>query len=143
MLVTLMFSVVAVKARTLSSSPYPASEQVCRSWEGAWPDRQPSWAMEILHTIAAEFMHRGWLGGRRLSFILVSEFESSLGQEFELLCEFLKFAISGFAIAARGLAANRSSAGEKNCIVYSLVFIFIIIIIIFFVVLLNCLYLSP
>jgi len=24
---------------------------VCRSWEGAQPDREPSWSMEIFHTI--------------------------------------------------------------------------------------------
>jgi len=49
-------------------------------------------------------------------------------------------------IAAQGLAVNRSSDGEKNCIVYSLLCIFVIIISssssISFVALLNCLYLN-
>ena len=61
----------------------------------------------------------------------------------------------GSAIAARGLAANGSLGGEKNCIIYRLVCIFSIIIIIItiistissisisFVALLNCLYISP
>ena len=40
MLITLMFSVVAVKSRTFSSLSYSANEQVCRSWEGAQPGSQ-------------------------------------------------------------------------------------------------------
>jgi len=44
------------------------------------------------------------------------------------------------AITAQGLAVNRSSGSEKNCIVYSL--FCIVIVIISFVVLLNCLYLT-
>jgi len=35
----------------LSSLPYSALEQVCRSWEGEQTDRKPSWPMEIFHTI--------------------------------------------------------------------------------------------
>jgi len=86
--------------------------------------------------------------------------ESSLGREVKLFCEFSKiqdFRVPGSAIAAWELAVNWSSGGKKNCIVYSLVCIFIIIIIIIaissrsisiissisFVVLLNCLYLNP
>jgi len=49
-LIALMFSVVAMKSRTFSSLPYLANEQACRSWEGAQPDRAPSWSMEIFHT---------------------------------------------------------------------------------------------
>jgi len=59
--------------------------------------------------------------------------------------------ISGFC--SRGLAANWSLGGEKNCIVYSLLCIFISIIVIIssrsfissipFVALLNCFYLNP
>ena len=50
-------------------------------------------------------------------------------------------------IIAQGLAVNRSSGGEKNCVVYSLFCIFIIISSsssssISFVALLNCLYLN-
>jgi len=48
---TLMFSAVAKKSRTFSSLPHSADEQVCRSWEGAQPGRQPSWLVEIFHTI--------------------------------------------------------------------------------------------
>ena len=40
MLITWMFSVVAMKSRTFSSLPYSGNEQVCRSWEGAQPGRQ-------------------------------------------------------------------------------------------------------
>jgi len=39
MLITLMFSVVAMKSRTFSSFSYSADEQVCRSCEGAQLDR--------------------------------------------------------------------------------------------------------
>jgi len=86
------------------------------------------------------------------------EIESSLGQEFELFREFSLFwefyeihencDFPGSASAPQGLAVNQSSGGEKNCVVYSLFYIFMIIIIIvssssiFFVVLLNCLYLK-
>jgi len=34
-----------------SSFSYSANEQMCRSWEGAQPDKWPSWAMEIFHTM--------------------------------------------------------------------------------------------
>jgi len=79
-------------------------------------------------------------------------------QEFQILSSpgVLTFSgNSGFwssVIAARGLAANHSSGGEKNPIVYSLFCVFIIIVInissiitsisISFVVVLNCLYLN-
>jgi len=51
-------------------------------------------------------------------------------------------------IAARGLAVDQASGGEKSCIVYSLFLLFIIVIInssssISFVALLNCLCLNP
>jgi len=48
---TLMFLVIAKISRTFSSFAYLTSEQVCRSWEGAQPDRQPSCSMEVFHTI--------------------------------------------------------------------------------------------
>ena len=51
MLVTLLFSVLARKSRTLFSLPCPASEQVCRSREGAEPAASPSGATEIFHII--------------------------------------------------------------------------------------------
>ena len=44
MLITLMFSAVAVKSKTFSSFPCSANEQVCRSWEGAQPGTQPKLA---------------------------------------------------------------------------------------------------
>ena len=77
---------------------------------------------------------------------------------FRNFTKFQNSRFPGSAIAAQDLAMNQSSAGEKNCIVYSLVFIFIVIIIsnscissitmsmsisISFVALLNCLYLNP
>jgi len=40
MLVTLIFSVVAMKSSTFSSFSYAANDKVCRSWEGAQPGRQ-------------------------------------------------------------------------------------------------------
>ena len=51
MMITLMFSVVATKSRTLSSSLYSANEQVSRSWEGTQPSRLPNWPMDIFRTI--------------------------------------------------------------------------------------------
>ena len=39
MLTTLMFLVIAMQSRTFFSFPCSADEQVCRSWEGAQPDR--------------------------------------------------------------------------------------------------------
>jgi len=51
MLITLMLSVVAMKSRTFSSFPYSTDEQACRSWEGAQPDRQPSWPEEIFRAV--------------------------------------------------------------------------------------------
>jgi len=51
MLIAMMFLVVAMKSRTFSSFPYLDHGQVDRSWEGAQPDREPSWPIEIFHTI--------------------------------------------------------------------------------------------
>jgi len=51
MLITLIFSVVAMKSRTFSSLPCLANEQVCRSQEGAQPDSQPKLAGEIFHNM--------------------------------------------------------------------------------------------
>jgi len=44
MLIKLVFLDVAEKSRTFSSFPYSANEQVCRSWEGAQPGREPKLA---------------------------------------------------------------------------------------------------
>jgi len=62
MLITLMFSVIAKESRTFSSLPYPASEQVCRIWEGAQPGSQPmrdngNIPYQRRH---AQFMDGGW-----------------------------------------------------------------------------------
>jgi len=54
MLRTLMFLVVSMKSRTFFQ-PYSAKEQVCRSWEGAQTDRQPSWPVGIFHTVDIMF----------------------------------------------------------------------------------------
>ena len=69
MLITLLFSVVAMESRTFSSLPYPANEQVCRSWEGAQPGSQPELANGNIpyHGCQAQFMDGGWQGGRTLS----------------------------------------------------------------------------
>jgi len=84
------------------------------------------------------------LGEEALRSSRFREFESLLVQEF---CENSRVWCS--AIAARGLPVNQLLHGEKNCIVYSLfcilitAIIIIIVISITFIVLLNCLYLSP
>jgi len=103
-----MFSVVAIKSRAFSTFSYSADEQVCRSWEGAQPGRQPKLAHGNIphHGCNTPFMNGGWLGGQKALC-------SSLGQEFELSFQ----------------AANRPSGGEKNSIVYSLLCILIIIIV--------------
>jgi len=44
MLITLIVLIVAKKSRTFSGFPYSATEQVCRSWEGAEPDSPPKLA---------------------------------------------------------------------------------------------------
>jgi len=73
MLKTLTVSVVAKKSRTFSSLPYPADEQVCRGWEGAQPGSQPSWPVEIFHTVDVTLSLRMGVGrGGRNLFLLVS-----------------------------------------------------------------------
>jgi len=65
MLITLMFSVVAMKSRNFSSFSYSANEQVCRSWEGAQPDREPSWPVLIFHTWMSCSVYEWALAGSR------------------------------------------------------------------------------
>jgi len=91
MLITLMFSVIAVKSRTASSFSYSANEQVCRSWEGIYPDRQPTWPMEIFHIIDIMLslgMRVGWGAGCLLFSSLFRGLESSLFEDFGLFWEF-------------------------------------------------------
>jgi len=93
MLITLMFSVVAMTSKTFSTFSYSANEQVCRSWEGAQPASQPSWPVEMLCTtdiILSLQMGVGWGGCRNLSFSHFHEFESSVVQEFGLFGKFCK-----------------------------------------------------
>jgi len=73
MLITLMFSVVAMKSRTFSSLPCSANEQMCRSWEGAQPGSQPKLANGNVpyHGHHAQFTNGGWLGGRSLAFLFL------------------------------------------------------------------------
>jgi len=79
MLITLMFLVVAMKSKTFSSFSYLANEQVCGSREGAQTDRQPSWPMEIFHTLTSRSVYEWLLArGSKLSALLVS-------QEFRIL----------------------------------------------------------
>jgi len=93
MLITLMLLALAVKSRTFSSFSYSAHEQVCRSWEGAEPDRQPSWPMEIFHTIGVVLSLRMGIeqGAESFQLPLFCEFKSSFVQEFKLFCEFVFF----------------------------------------------------
>ena len=122
-----MFSVVAMKSRTFSSFPCSAEERVCWSWEGRQPARQPSWSVEIFHTM--DFMLSSWVvaGGRAGSYL------SFLFRWVRILsCVGLFQGIqwnSGFPgsmISAWRLAANQPSCGEKICVVYSLFCIFIL-----------------
>jgi len=82
MLITLVFSVAAMKSRTFFSFPYSASEQVCRSWEGVQPDSWLKLASGNIpyHGCPAQFMSGGWPGGRKwlFSFLWVRIF-SCLG----------------------------------------------------------------
>jgi len=88
MLITLMFSVVAKKSRTLSSLPCSANEQVCRRCEGERPGSQPKLASGNIphHRRCAQCMNGGWPRSRDLP--LFHEFKSSLVEKFELLQEF-------------------------------------------------------
>jgi len=90
MLMTLIFSVVAVKSRT-SGFPYSANERVCRSWEWAEPGSEPKLASGNLpyHGRHALFTNGGWPGGRKLSGFLVSVSSNPLFHEFELFWEFI------------------------------------------------------
>jgi len=78
MLITLMFSVVAMKSRTFSSLPRSAHEQVCRSWEGAQPGRQPRLDNRNIpyRGRRAQFMNGGWPGGRIALFPEFGSFET-------------------------------------------------------------------
>jgi len=135
MLITLMFLVAAEKSRTFSSLTYSANEQVCRSWEGAQPGSQPRLANGNIHRHHALFI-RGVGRGTGILFLLslFCEFESSLVREFELFWEFSlcqefcktlrNLRVPGPVVTAQGLAANRSSGGEKialyiDCFAYS------------------------
>jgi len=107
MLITLMFLVFAVKSRTFSSFLYSAKGQVCRSWEGAWPDRQPGWPVEmfyIMDVMLSLGMGVGQGAGTLFSmsfncllfFSLFREFALSVSSNFYassifLFCEFGKF----------------------------------------------------
>jgi len=51
MLITLVFLVVAKKSKTFISFLCSGDEQAYRTREGAQPDREPSWPVEIFHTI--------------------------------------------------------------------------------------------
>ena len=115
------------------------------------------WKCSIPWTPCSVYEWRLTGGQEGICSTLLHEFESSLVQEFEYFWEFREFCdFWHFVITAWGLSATWLSGGEKNCIVYSLccILIMIIIIIIFtssviisvsiyFVVILNCLYLSP
>jgi len=71
MLITLMFSVVAKKSRTFSSFACSANEHVCRSWEGAQPDREPKLADGNIpyHKRHAQYINGSWPEGRNLLFL--------------------------------------------------------------------------
>jgi len=87
MLVTPMFSVVAMKSRTFSSVPCSAPEQACGSWEGAQPGSQPRLAEgDVPHQgCHDQFISGGWPGGQEaLGSSCFLEFKSSLVWGFEL-----------------------------------------------------------
>jgi len=89
-----MFLAVANRSRTFSSLPCSADEQMCRSWEGAQPGRQPKLDNGNIpyHGCHALVIKWGGPGGKELS-------------------------ASSVFFLAWGLAANWSSGGErKDCI---------------------------
>jgi len=69
-----MFLVVAENQKLFSSLPYSAKDQVCRSWEGAQPGREPSWPVEIFRTIDTMIGLRMEVGrgGEGFLFFLIS-----------------------------------------------------------------------
>jgi len=73
MLITLMFSAVAMKSRTFSGFSLSANEQLCSTWEGAWPGSQPKLANENIpyHKCHTQFM-KGVGQGRAGSSLLFS-----------------------------------------------------------------------
>jgi len=76
--------------------------------------------MEVLHARDRSVCKRGLARGQESSLFFL---EFKLIREFHKICE-----ICEAAVAARGLLHTRSSGGEKNCIVYSLLCISIILI---------------
>ena len=134
-----MFLVVAVNQGLVSSLPYSATEQLFRSWEGAQPGSQPKLASGNIpnHSHHAQFMNGGWLGGSRL---LAFQFSASVNPAFSgnsaFFRNFMKFAkIRGAMISAWGLAANRSSGGEKIilyifCFAYSLLLLSLVVVVV-------------
>jgi len=90
MLITLMFSVAAVKSRTFSSFSYSANEQLCRSWEGAQPGSQPSWPRDIFHIIDI-MLSLGIRIGQRAGIFHFCEFKFSPVQEFKFFQEISLF----------------------------------------------------
>jgi len=93
MLITLMLADVARKSSTFSSFSHSADDQVCGSWEGARPDRQPGCPAEIFHTVDVMLGlgMAGWGAGIFVFLSLFLEFESSLVCEFELFHAFVLF----------------------------------------------------
>jgi len=141
MMITLMFSVVATKSRTLSSSLYSANEQVSRSWEGTQPSRLPNWPMDIFRTIDVTVsLGMGLAGGQEALYSShFCELKSSLVWKFEffsqgvwsflgVLQNFAKLVSSRFPgrCSETGCSSDWLLSGE-NCIVYSMFCIFIII----------------
>jgi len=119
MLITLVFSVVPMKSRTFFSFSYPANKHVCRSWEGAWADREPSWGMEYSISETSCSVYEWGLARWQESFLShLHEFKSSLGWESELFEElglFHEFCeihethdFPGSATTSQGLAATWS-----------------------------------
>jgi len=68
MLITLMFSVVAEKSRNFFSFSYLVAERVCRS-TARQTAKLPNGNIPY-YKCHAQFINRGWLGGRNLSFSL-------------------------------------------------------------------------
>jgi len=70
MLVTLMFSVVAMKSRTFSIVSHTALEQVCRAGREHSQADSPSWSVEIFHTIDLMLSYKwGLAEGAKILFL--------------------------------------------------------------------------
>ena len=124
---------------------YSANDQVCRNWEGAQPDRQPSWPMEIFN--ATDIMLSLWtaVGWGAGIILLLCPWVWILSCRAVRTClglwSFLGIWwnpwFSDSTVAAQGLAENQSSHCEKIvfyivCFAYALLSLLLLIVVAIF-----------